>query len=94
MSVCQTQTKLRSQRNVTRLNHFYLLIFLLWGSEDIKTVSGADKSKILSQPGRVMSIFHISHTNGGIGDPVVDLQHNMREGGRITWEGNERNCLL
>ena len=29
----------------------------------------------------MMSIFHISNTNGGIGDPVVDLKHNMREGG-------------
>ena len=29
-----------------------------------------------TQPGWMMSIFHISNTNGGIGDPVVHLKHS------------------
>ena len=41
----------------------------------------------------MVSIFHISNTNGGIGDPVVDLKHNSGERERKTCEGNERICL-
>ena len=39
----------------------------------------------------MMSIFHISNTNGGIRDPVVHLEQKSRV--METWEGNEWICL-
>ena len=39
----------------------------------------------------MMSVFHISNTNGGIRDPVVHLEQKSRV--METWEGNEWICL-
>ena len=85
MGVCFNSIFSRQKREY--VEKFALFGDYIFASFNISPLEGSTYRKYthgsvlrnVTQPGRMVSIFHISNTNGGIGDPVVDLKHNSGE---------------